>query len=112
LPNFILGTERRYTGLVIRKIARFVGYLLAGLVCVAALAFGADYASVTFGIPKREMFDTIKVDQLYAVPNKWNEVDWSRGTPVMERCVNSLFPHFGSRPCWYVRRDTMHVNQL
>ncbi|MES1261431.1 MAG: hypothetical protein ABUS49_06810 [Acidobacteriota bacterium] len=55
---------------------------------------------------------TVRVDQLYAIPNKWNEVDWSRGAPVMEQCVNSLLPHFGLRPCWYVRRDTMHVNQL
>ena len=52
------------------------------------------------------------MEQLYAIPNRWNEVDWSRGSPIMERCVNSLLPHFGSRPCWYVKRDTMHVNKL
>jgi hypothetical protein len=87
-------------------------YLACSLLSVAGLVFGVDYLSVVAGVPKRETFDTIRVEQLYAIPNKWNEVDWSRGDAVMERCVNALFPHYGSRPCWYVKRDTMHVNKL
>ena len=91
-----------------RLLLRIAGLLLF----LAAGLFGLDYLSVNLRIPNREPFSTIRVDQLYAIPNKWNEVDWSRGDPVMERCVNALLPHFGSRPCWYVYRDTMHVNQL
>lgn len=87
-------------------------YLAGGLLVAAGLVYGLDYLSLVAGVPRRETFDTIRVDQLYAIPNKWNEVDWSRGDPVMERCVNALFPHYGSRPCWYVKRDTMHVNKL
>ena len=87
-------------------------YLAVGLMTIAGLVYGLDYLSVSMGIPKRETFDTIRVEQLYAIPNKWNEVDWSRGNPVMERCVNALFPHYSSRPCWYVKRDTMHVNKF
>lgn len=97
---------------MIRQLYRISGYISAALAGVAVLAYGLDYLSLQFQIPKREQFDTIRVDQLYAIPNKWNEVDWSRGDPVMERCVNSLLPHYGSRPCWYVKRDTMHVNKL
>lgn len=87
-------------------------YILGGLLTCAALAYGLDYLSVLWRIPPREPFTTIRVEQLYAIPNKWNEVDWSRGDPIMERCVNAFLPHFGARPCWYVRRDTMHVNKL
>jgi hypothetical protein len=87
-------------------------YVLGGLAGIAGLIYVTDYLSVVVGVPARERFATIRVEQLYAVPNRWNEVDWSRGDAVMERCVNSLLPHFGSRPCWYVRRDTMHVNKL
>ena len=91
---------------------RFLAFFFGGLLGTAGLAYGLDYLSVQYRIPNREPFATIRVDQLYAIPNKWNEVDWSRGSPVMEQCVNSLMPHFGLRPCWYVRRDTMHVNKL
>lgn len=85
---------------------------LCGIVGLAGVVYGLDYLSLQLRIPAREQFSTIRVDQLYAIPNKWNEVDWSRGDPVMEQCVNSLLPHFDLRPCWYVRRDTMHVNKL
>jgi hypothetical protein len=81
-------------------------------VCLAGAVFGLDYLSVALRIPHREQFSVIRVDQLYAIPNRWNEVDWSRGDPVMEKCVNSLLPHYGFRSCWYVRRDTMHVNKF
>jgi hypothetical protein len=97
---------------MVRTLVRILAYTLAGMLGAFALVYGMDHLSLVYQIPKREPFDTIRVDQLYAIPNKWNEVDWSRGDPVMERCVNALLPHFGSRPCWYVRRDTMHVNQL
>jgi hypothetical protein len=87
-------------------------YTLGGLAALAGIGYAGDYLSLVAGVPPREKFSTIRVEQLYAVPNRWNEVDWSRGEAVMERCVNSLLPHFGSRPCWYVKRDTMHVNKL
>ncbi len=92
-----------------RRFLFWFSGILGGL---ALLAYGLDYLSVQYRIPQREQFSIIRVDQLYAIPNKWKEVDWSRGDPVMEQCVNSLMPHYGLRPCWYVRRDTMHVNEL
>jgi hypothetical protein len=94
------------------QVKRILAYIMGGLLLTAGLTWALDYLSLTFRIPNREPYSTVRVDQLYAIPNKWNEVDWSRGDPVMEQCVNSLLPHFGLRPCWKVRRDTMHVNQL
>ena len=94
------------------QVKRILLYIAGGLLIVAALTYALDYLSLAYRIPNREQYATVRVDQLYAVPNKWNEVDWSRGDPVMEQCVNSLLPHNGFRPCWKVRRDTMHVNQL
>ncbi len=91
---------------------RLLIQIAGSLLVLAGATFGLDFLSVALLIPKREPFATIRVDQLYAIPNKWNEVDWSRGDPVMEKCVNSLLPHYGARPCWYVQRDTMHVNQF
>lgn len=86
--------------------------IAVSLLGLTGAIFSLDYLSVTLRIPNREPFSTIRVDQLYAIPNKWNEVDWSRGDPVMEKCVNSLLPHYAARPCWFVQRDTMHVNKF
>ncbi len=86
--------------------------LVPGLLLLAAMVWMLDFLSVRLNIPKRELYSVIRVDQLYAIPNKWNEVDWSRGDPVMEKCVNSLLPHGGLRACWVVRGDTMHVNRI
>ena len=95
--------------MVLRVVRHGLEILLAG----AGILYGFDYLSAKYGIPgNRQVFDTIRVDQLYTVPNKWGEIEWSHGDPVMERCVYALFPHFGSRPCWYVKRHTMNTNRL
>lgn len=86
--------------------------LLPALVS-AAVAYGLDWASLEYGIPTpRPKFAEYKVDQLYTVPNRWKEIEWSRGDSVMERCVNSLFPHYGNNPCWYVSKHPIRVNAL
>ncbi len=48
--------------------------------------------------------EQIKVGRYYAAVNHWNEVEYSVGTPVMETCGETLMPHFGHTPCWYLRR--------
>jgi len=88
-------------------------WVLAPLAVLSAVAYGLDLASLTWGIPsQRPKFSEYRVDQLYTVPNRWKEIEWSRGEPVMERCVNSLFPHYGNNPCWYVSKHTVRVNEL
>lgn len=90
---------------------RLLKLLLLVLTAGLALVYGFDYASVSWKIHQGEQpFTDIVVNQVYTSTNKWKEVEWSRGAPVTERCVYSLFPHFGNRPCWYVQRHTMNVN--
>ena len=48
--------------------------------------------------------EQIKIGRYYAAVNHWNEVEYSVGNPTMETCVDALMPHFGYRPCWYLRR--------
>jgi len=43
----------------------------------------------------------------YAAMNRWNQVEYSVGTPIIETCVDALMPHFGYVPCWYLRRHTI-----
>jgi hypothetical protein len=83
-----------------RKIALWSFAALAG---AAALLYGVDDLSARFrGQPTEQM----KVDHFYAAMNRWNQVEYSVGTPVMQTCVDALLPHFGYLPCWYLRRHT------
>ena len=85
--------------------------LLAIAVLLCAI-YGADYLSAKFRLPgNREVFTDLRVDQLYTATNKWNQVEWSRGDPVTERCVNSLLPQLGYTPCWYLKRHRIRVNK-
>ncbi len=91
-----------------RKLLKRIAIALLALV---GLVYGADYASAAWKIRGgQQVFADIVVDQVYTATNKWKQVEWSRGASVTERCVYSLFPHFGNRPCWYVERHTMNVN--
>ena len=92
-----------------KKIGKRV---LLGLFALAVLAYVIDWGLLTFRIPgNRVQYADIRVDQLYASMNRWNQVEYSRGDPVMERCVYAIFPHSGFRPCWYVTRHTLHTNK-
>jgi len=92
------------------KFLRWTGIALA---TAAALFWFGDYLMLTVPIPKdRLQFETVRVDQVYTIMNRYNQVEWSRGNPIMEVCGNSLLPHGGHRPCWYVKTHTMHVNHL
>ena len=56
---------------------------------------------------RHDPFASVHVDRVLAVREKFNKITYERTSPVTERCVYSLFPHFGNNPCWYVKRHTM-----
>ena len=91
---------------------RLFRILLIGFIAAVAIVYSADWAAFRFHIPgNRELYADVRVDQVYTDTNKYNETEYSRGNPVMERCVYSLFPHDGMRPCWYVKSHTMNVTK-
>jgi len=91
--------------------AKWATILLGGLLALAGAAWGVDYLLWQHQ-PEAQRYAALRVDQLYTVENRYKEIEWSRGAPVMERCTNSWLPQQGYRPCWYVRKHTMHVNEL
>ncbi|HUK33952.1 MAG TPA: hypothetical protein VLV86_08595 [Vicinamibacterales bacterium] len=85
----------------IRKIGLWGCLSLAGL---AALTYvGDDLWARLQGKPQEQM----TVDRLYAAMNRYNQIEYSVGTPITETCVDALMPHFGYVPCWYLRRHTI-----
>jgi hypothetical protein len=82
----------------IRKIALWGCLVLASL---AAVAYAADDL---WARHRKRPVEHIKVGRLYAAVNHWNEVEYSVGTPTTETCIEALMPHFGYKPCWYLRK--------
>ena len=71
------------------------------------LVYLGDYLSLRYRFPNhREQFGSIQVRTYYAVPMKNRSTEYMFNPPAPRTCVNSLFPHFGDTPCWYLRRHT------
>lgn len=77
------------------------------LVCLVALAYIADYGILRYRIAaNRAPFRTVTVQPYDAVPQKDHKTEFLLEDPRDETCVNSLFPHMGDAPCWYLERHT------
>lgn len=87
----------------IRKILKF---LLQACLALAGLALLTYIADDLWARHRGRPVEQVKVYRLYAAVNHWNEVEYSVGTPIMETCIESLMPHFGHLPCWYLQRHT------
>jgi hypothetical protein len=91
--------------------AKWATLAFGSLILIAGIVWGVDFL-IWHAKPEAQRYAQFRVDQLYTVENRYNETEWSRGAPVMERCTNSWLPQQGMRPCWYVKEHQMHVNAL
>ena len=86
------------------KWVRRFALVVLGLI---ALVYLGDYAALRIPIPKsRAQFGTVTIYPTYDVPLKSGSSDFYFPQPQDRTCVNSLFPHMGFAPCWYLRRNT------
>ena len=74
---------------------RILAFLILGL----AVLYGGDYLTA-----RRAALGTVKVERYYAIPQKDGKTDFVSATPENQACVQSLLPHLGYNPCWYVDR--------
>ena len=86
----------------VAPLVKRIAIVAVTLVCVLWVG---DFISVKF---RHDPTSTVQVNTLYAIPQKGSKTDYEPGDPVIETCVNSIFPHMGYNPCWYVNR---HRNQ-
>ena len=81
--------------------------ILIGLALGALLLYAGDYLSVRYGFPgNRATFDSVRVQPYYAIPQKDGKTELVLLDPQMQTCVNSLLPHLGAKPCWYIKKHT------
>ena len=85
------------------------------LVVAAALCalYLGDYFSVRYRIPgNRPHFGVVQVRRSYATPLKNGRTQFTFDAPENQTCVESLFPHLGCTPCWYLRRHAQQRIQF
>lgn len=79
--------------------------LIVYAVMLIALIYVGDYVSLRYRIPpNRSQFGTVTVREMYAIHEKNSKTEYQFPPPQDQTCVQSLFPHFGYTPCWYLRR--------
>jgi hypothetical protein len=80
--------------------------ILPSLILLGVVVYLGDFLSLRYQIPKRELYGSVVVRELYAVKLKNKQTEDMCQPPAPQECVNSLFPHFGDPPCWYLERHT------
>lgn len=94
-------------------MARRLGRWFVAVIALVALVYAADYAILRYRVSaNKAAFDTITVKPYYSVPRKDNKVEYLPDDPEDETCVNSLFPHLGDSPCWYLKTHTKQLVNL
>ena len=77
------------------------------LVLLCSGVYLCDYLYVRYRISNhRNPFGVVNIRRYYAIPQKSGKTELVFQEPEDQVCVQSLFPHFGYSPCWYVKRHT------
>ena len=92
----------RATTMNLAPLLKRTATVVIALVCIL---YAGDFISVKI---RRDPLSTVQVNTIYAVPQKGGKTEFDAGDAGSETCVNSIFPHLGYSPCWYVNR---HRNQ-
>lgn len=88
-------------------VKRGVLRLAAALLLLGILVYAGDYLLLRFKIlAGRDPYGNVVVQPYYAIHQKNGKIEYQFAQPQNQICVNSLFPHFGVQPCWYVTRHT------
>ena len=83
------------------------------VVATLAIYYVGEFISIKYKIPaSREPLGTVQVTKLYAVLQKDGKTEYEAGEPETQTCVNSIFPHLGYNPCWYVERHKVQQVNL
>ena len=92
---------------------RIVLKTVIALLGAAGSFYIGDSAVLHYRIARnRSPFGSVTVNVYYAVPQKNGRMEYDFGSSRPEACVNSVFPHAGYAPCWYLRRHSDQPVQL
>jgi len=97
-------SETSAQNLRVRLRRIFVASILA-VVGAVALTYGLDYLVLRVrAATNRNAYGSVTVNHYTAVLQKNGKTTLTFDPPQPWTCVNSLFPHQGWLPCWYLSR--------
>jgi hypothetical protein len=88
---------------------RFGGRALSGLIAFISVLYGCDYLYARL---RSAPFADVQIDRYLVIAEHFNKIGYEHTTPITERCVYSIFPHFGNAPCWYLTRHTVRFVKI
>ena len=94
------------TAAKLRELLRrlFLGVVLF-ILGTAMLTFAVDFGLFRLRVASnREPYGSVVVSHYYAVLQKNGKTQFIFDPPEPQTCVNTLYPHAGMQPCWYLRR--------
>ena len=88
-----------------RTVKRILATIALVVIAVAVLVYAGDYAVWRLRVAtNRNPYGSVTVTHYYAVLQKNGKTTFTFDPPQPWACANSLFPHGGSLPCWYLTR--------
>ena len=95
-----LVAQRRFTRSQIAQRSLLAAVILLGV------AYAADSAVFRYRLStNHQPFGSVTISHYDAVLQKDGRSELIFDPPVQQTCVNSLFPHAGATPCWYLSRN-------
>jgi hypothetical protein len=89
-----------------RRIGRQIQNALVWLLAAAALLWIGDWVVWSVRVWRGGGYSTVQVDQYLQTPLKNHKMEYDHMGLIDQACVQSIFPHSGDNPCWWLRRHT------
>lgn len=88
-------------------IQRILIITLSSVIGITLLVYLVDYAIFRYRVAtNRQPYQQLTVNSYDAVPQKNGKTEFIFNPPVLQTCVNALFPRQGYSPCWYLQSHT------
>jgi hypothetical protein len=89
-----------------QRLRRVLFAVVAAGFVLVALSFALGYVIFRVRVKLgRWPYGTVTVRHYYAVQHKNGKTEFMFDPPQPQTCVQSLFPHDGDLPCWYLARN-------
>jgi hypothetical protein len=85
---------------------RYIACTLAGLAGLLVILYIGDYVVLRLRMSNGSGLGEMTVHRYYAVQLKSGKIDFLPADPQQQTCTQSLFPHMGDPPCWYLAQHT------
>lgn len=79
-------------------------WALIGLFVAILLTYLVDYGLLRYRLARGSGYGAVTVSTYYAIHQKNGKTEFQTLDPQSQTCVNSIFPHQGLSPCWYLSR--------